>query len=116
MSATTDMKKPREEPRFSDASLGELHRRDFPILSRQVHGKPLVYLDSANTTQKPEAVLERMERYYREENANIHRGTHSLARAATQTFERARLTVAKHLNAAADDVVTTQFLRVDDGR
>ena len=99
MSATTDMKKPREEPRFSDASLGELHRRDFPILSRQVHGKPLVYLDSANTTQKPEAVLERMERYYREENANIHRGTHLLSELATAAYEGAREKVRSFLNA-----------------
>jgi cysteine desulfurase/selenocysteine lyase len=75
------------------------HRSDFPILSRQIHGKPLVYLDSANTTQKPLAVLERMDRYYREENANIHRGTHLLSELATAAYEGAREKVRGFLNA-----------------
>ncbi len=83
------------------AAAGDIaaHRSDFPILSRQVHGKPLVYLDSANTTQKPEAVLERMDRYYRDENANIHRGTHLLSELATAAYEGAREKVRSFLNA-----------------
>lgn len=75
------------------------HRADFPILSRKVHGKSLVYLDSANTTQKPVAVLDRMDRYYREENANIHRGTHLLSELATAAYEGAREKVRGFLNA-----------------
>ena len=81
------------------ASFVASHRADFPILARQVHGKPLVYLDSANTTQKPEAVLERMDRYYREENSNIHRGTHLLSQLATAAYEGAREKVRGFLNA-----------------
>ena len=58
-------------------------RADFPILSERVHGKPLVYLDSANTSQKPQSVIEAMDSYYRHANANIHRATHLLSERAT---------------------------------
>ena len=58
-------------------------RKDFPILSRTVRGKPLVYLDNAATTQKPNAVIDRVVRYYREENSNVHRGVHYLSEIAT---------------------------------
>lgn len=75
-------------------------RSDFPILAQAVNGKPLVYLDNAATTQKPLAVLDASRRYYEEINANIHRGTHHLARAATAAHEAARDRVARHLNAA----------------
>jgi cysteine desulfurase/selenocysteine lyase len=75
-------------------------RRDFPILDEKVHGKPLVYLDSAATTQKPRVVIERLDRYYRTENANIHRGIHFLSERATQVYEEARATVARFLGAA----------------
>jgi cysteine desulfurase/selenocysteine lyase len=75
-------------------------RAEFPILAQQVNGRPLVYLDNAATTQKPRAVLDASRRYYEEINANIHRGTHHLARAATAAHEAARETVARHLNAA----------------
>ena len=75
-------------------------RSEFPILSRTVNGRPLVYLDNAATSQKPRAVLDASRRYYEELNANIHRGTHHLARAATAAHEAARETVARHLNAA----------------
>jgi len=75
-------------------------RAEFPILARAVNGRPLVYLDNAATTQKPRAVLDASRRYYEETNANIHRGTHHLARAATAAHEAARETVARHLNAA----------------
>ena len=74
-------------------------RRDFPILSERVHGKPLVYLDSANTSQKPLAVLEAMDAYYRHDNANIHRATHLLSERATALYEGARAKSAAFVNA-----------------
>jgi cysteine desulfurase / selenocysteine lyase len=83
----------------------EILRRDFPILHQSVNGKPLVYLDNAATTQKPLAVLETSRRYYEEVNANIHRGAHTLARLATEAYEAARQTVAKHLHADSPDEV-----------
>ncbi len=76
-------------------------RTEFPILSRTVHGKPLVYLDNANTTQKPRAVIDSDRRYYEEENANIHRGTHWLSEMATEAYEGAREKVARFLGAAS---------------
>ena len=75
-------------------------RQDFPILRQRVHGKPLVYLDNAATTQKPQAVIDRISRYYAEENANIHRGVHALSDRATEAHEAARETVRGFLNAA----------------
>jgi cysteine desulfurase / selenocysteine lyase len=84
-------------PRSADVSL---LRRDFPILERRVHGKPLVYLDNAATTQKPQVVIDRIGRYYAEENANIHRGVHLLSEHATNAYEGARGTVCRFLNAA----------------
>ncbi len=83
----------------------ELLRRDFPILRQQVNGKPLVYLDNAATTQKPLAVLDASRRYYEEQNANIHRGAHTLARLATEAYEAARRTVADHLKASSPDEI-----------
>lgn len=65
-------------------------RRDFPILDQRIHGQPLVYLDNAATAQKPRAVLEAMDRYYREANANVHRGVHTLSERATALYEGAR--------------------------
>ncbi|MGZ5382302.1 MAG: aminotransferase class V-fold PLP-dependent enzyme, partial [Thermoanaerobaculia bacterium] len=62
-------------------------RAEFPILSRTVYGKPLIYLDNANTTQKPRVVIDAVRRYYEEENANIHRGTHWLSEKATEAYE-----------------------------
>ena len=83
-------------------------RNDFPILSQLVNGSPLIYLDNAATTQKPVAVLDASRRYYETLNANIHRGTHYLARAATEAYENARLTVVKHLGATdAAEVIFT---------
>ena len=76
-------------------------RADFPILSRQFDGVPLVYLDSAATSQKPEAVIRAMDDYYRMHNANIHRGIHKLAEEATELYEGARRRVAKFINAGA---------------
>lgn len=80
-------------------------RHNFPILDRRINGRPLVYLDNAATTQKPLSVLNASRHYYEALNANIHRGTHYLARAATEEFEKARGTVAAHLNAASPDEV-----------
>jgi cysteine desulfurase / selenocysteine lyase len=74
-------------------------RRDFPILNERVHGKPLVYLDSANTSQKPQAVLDAMDDYYRHANANIHRATHLLSERATALYEGARAKAAAFINA-----------------
>jgi cysteine desulfurase/selenocysteine lyase len=74
-------------------------RADFPILSRTVHGKPLVYLDSAATSQKPRQVIEAIAEYYSKHNANVHRGIHALGDEATELFEQARATVARFINA-----------------
>ncbi len=76
-------------------------RADFPILSTQVHGKPLVYLDNAATTQKPRAVIDALSRYYETTNANIHRGVHSLSQRATDEFEAGREAVRRFLNAGS---------------
>ena len=78
---------------------------DFPILDQSIQGRRLVYLDNAATTQKPMAVLLASRHYYEAINANIHRGTHHLARLATETFEKARSTIAAHLNASSSDEV-----------
>lgn len=75
-------------------------RKDFPILHQKVHGKPLVYLDNAATTQKPLAVIEAIEHYYRTDNANIHRGVHTLSERATEAYESVRESARKFLNAA----------------
>jgi cysteine desulfurase/selenocysteine lyase len=75
-------------------------RDDFPILKQKVHGKPLVYLDNAATTQKPRAVLDALQRFYAADNANIHRGVHVLAERATRAYEEARAKVQHFLNAA----------------
>ena len=74
-------------------------RRDFPILRQHVRGKPLVYLDNAATTQKPQAVIDALVRFYTTENANVHRGVHQLSERATASFERARSTVQRFLGA-----------------
>jgi cysteine desulfurase/selenocysteine lyase len=77
-------------------------REDFPILRQQVHGKPLVYLDNAATSQKPQVVVDALQRYYAAENANIHRGVHFLSEQATQAYETARLKVQRFINAASE--------------
>lgn len=74
-------------------------RKDFPNLSVKVHGRPLVYLDNAATSQKPRAVINRLNRYYLSENSNIHRGVHYLSEQATQAYEDARMKVQAFLNA-----------------
>ncbi len=76
-------------------------RADFPILDTRVHGKPLVYLDNAATTQKPRAVIEAESGYYLHDNANVHRGVHALSQRATEVFEEARGKVQRFINAAS---------------
>ena len=83
-------------------------RKDFPILSCQVHGRPLVYLDSAATSQTPTAVVETMRRFYEGSCANVHRGIHALAEDATEQFERARTKVARFIGADPDGVIFTK--------
>ena len=80
-------------------------RNDFPILHQTIHGKPLVYFDNAATTQKPLPVIEALEHYYRFNNANIHRGIHTLAEKATADFEATRRTVRDFINAPATEQV-----------
>ena len=75
-------------------------RKQFPILSREVNNRPLVYFDNAATTQKPAQVIERIQRYYESENSNIHRGAHFLSQMATDAYEQARKTTASFINAA----------------
>jgi cysteine desulfurase / selenocysteine lyase len=75
-------------------------RKDFPILHQEVHGKPLVYLDNAATSQKPQAVLEALADYYATNNANVHRGVHRLSERATEAYEGARERLRRFLNAA----------------
>ena len=83
----------------------EAVRADFPLLRRQVHGKPLVYLDSANTGQKPAAVIEAVDRFYRQHNANVSRAVHQLGSEATEAYEGARRRLATFINARPSDLV-----------
>ena len=84
-------------------------RADFPILAGRPHGKPLVYLDSAATSQKPLAVIEAMDRYYREDNANVHRGIYEISERATAAYEGARAQVAAFINAPSpQEIVWTR--------
>jgi len=75
-------------------------RRDFPILGLRFDGRPLIYLDNASTTQKPQAVLDRLTHFYQAENANVHRGAHALSQRATDAYERARRTMARFIGAS----------------
>lgn len=77
-------------------------RKDFPILQRKVHGKPLVYFDNAATSQKPQAVIDAIDRYYSTKNSNIHRGVHQLSEEATQDYENARKKIQHFINAPKD--------------
>ena len=80
-------------------------RADFPLLQRQVHGKPLVYFDSANTGQKPAVVIEAVDDFYRYHNANVSRAVHTLGSEATEAYEDARTRLARFLNVRSDDLV-----------
>ena len=85
-----------------------MRREDFPILSEKVHGRELVYLDNAATTQKPQVVLDAIVEGYSKWNANVHRGVHHLSQVATEKHEQARKKVAEWLNAAAEEVIFTK--------
>jgi cysteine desulfurase/selenocysteine lyase len=77
----------------------EAVRADFPALHQEIHGKPLVYLDNAATTQKPRAVIERVNAFYESDCANVHRGVHALSQRATVAYEQARTAIKAHLGA-----------------
>ena len=84
-------------------------REDFPILRQDVNGHPLIYFDSAATTQKPRAVIAAIARYYEHDNANVHRGLHALSSRATEAYEKSRARVAQYINAAsADEIIFTR--------
>ena len=92
-------------------------RADFPVLQQQVNGRPLVYLDNGATSQKPQAVIDELVRYYSTENANVHRGVHTLSQNATEDYEGARAKVKRLLNAADDHEIiftsgTTQGINI----
>jgi cysteine desulfurase/selenocysteine lyase len=89
--------------RAPDATAWDVERirQDFPALHQQVHGKPLVYLDNAATTQKPRVVIDALSAYYTRDNANVHRGVHLLSERATDAYEGARRRIQRHLNAAS---------------
>lgn len=77
-------------------------RQDFPILKQRVHGKPLIYLDNAATSQKPQRVIDAVCQFYAEDCSNIHRGVHALSERSTQTYEQARVKVQRYINAASE--------------
>src|SRR3954470_1781160 len=84
-------------------------RADLPILDQQVHGRPLIYLDNAATSQKPRAVIDALTRYYERDNANVHRGIHELSNRATAAFEAARARAARFINArSAEEIIFTR--------
>jgi cysteine desulfurase / selenocysteine lyase len=99
---------PMATPKAFSASELSAIRGHFPILRQTVNGKPLAYLDNAATSQKPRCLLDRLERFYLEENANIHRGVHALSQRATEDFEAAREQVADFIGAARGEIVFTR--------
>jgi cysteine desulfurase/selenocysteine lyase len=80
-------------------------RAQFPILNREVNGKPLVYLDHAASAQKPVAVIEAQREYLMHYHANVHRGVHALSQQATEAFEQARVSVQQHIGAASSNEI-----------
>ena len=80
-------------------------RSEFPILTSFVHGKPLVYLDNAASSQKPQVVINAIEQYYSSENANVHRGVHHLSEVATAKYEAARAKIQKYLHASSEQEI-----------
>jgi len=100
MRATPELNLPVPGPDAHPAFDVDRVRKDFPLLRQQVHGQPLVYLDNAATSQKPQVVIDTLTRYYAEENSNVHRGVHRLSERATEAHEAARANVRRFLNAA----------------
>ncbi len=96
-------------PLTQEKTLAAKVRQDFPILHQEVHGKPLIYFDNAATSQKPKVVLEALNHYYEYDNANVHRGAHSLSARATEAYEATRDKVAGFINAASrNEIVFTR--------
>lgn len=111
MSIRTTMDAPSRSARRGPLAAFDLRRirDDFPILKQMVHGKPLVYLDNAATTQKPQAVIDALSQYYEHDNANVHRGVHLLSERATKAYEDARVKVQRFLHAAdAREIIYTR--------
>jgi cysteine desulfurase/selenocysteine lyase len=97
----------RPEPASDALDVAKI-RADFPLLSREIHGKPVVYLDNANTSQKPRAVIETVDRFYRNHNANVARAVHTLGEEATSAYEATRDKLARFINAPSrDEIVFT---------
>src|SRR3990172_9731696 len=96
MKAAQDTQNPDSCPGLFDV---ESIRKDFPLHARKVHGKPLVYFDNGATSQKPQPVIDALNRYYTEENSNIHRGVHYLSDQATSLYEEARKKLRRFVNA-----------------
>lgn len=85
------------------------YRSDFPILTRKVNGKPLVYFDNGATSQKPKPVIDSITNYYSQYNANIHRGVHTLSQESSAAYERARATIQKHIGAnSPNEIIFTR--------
>ena len=101
MSATAPTARPSASPRLDSAAI----RRQFPILEQQVNGRTLTYLDSAASAQRPDVVVDAISSYYRNDNANVHRGLYDLSRRSTERFEEARRTMAAFINAPSPDEV-----------
>jgi cysteine desulfurase/selenocysteine lyase len=102
MKAAQEIVKPESQDKTFDL---QKIRDDFPILAQKVHGKPLVYLDNGATSQKPQAVIDTLTRYYREENSNIHRGVHCLSERATAAYEAAREKIRGFINGARSEEI-----------
>lgn len=80
-------------------------REQFPILKEQINGHPLIYMDNAATTQKPQRVIDAIIRYYTHQNANVHRGVHTLSQRATELFEKSREEIRSFLNSASSEEI-----------
>jgi cysteine desulfurase / selenocysteine lyase len=94
---------------IQEQTLGDRTSRDFPILAQKVNDKPLIYFDNAASSQKPQAVLDALQHYYQNDNANVHRGAHTLSGRATDAYEAARDKVTKFINAASrEEIVYTR--------
>ncbi|MEC8149377.1 MAG: aminotransferase class V-fold PLP-dependent enzyme, partial [SAR324 cluster bacterium] len=92
------------DSRSPQLDLSQIRNR-FPILSREIHGHPLAFLDNASTTQKPDSVIQAIVDFFQQSNSNVSRGVYTLAEEATENYEEARKTVAKLLNADSEDEV-----------
>ena len=102
MKAAKEMVKPETQHRAFDV---KTIRQDFPVLAQKIHGKALVYLDNGATSQKPQAVIDALNRYYRAENSNIPRGVHYLSERATAAYEAAREKIRNFIHAARTEEI-----------